>query len=75
MCCSYLHMYAAMSDVEQKSDEGHVHMFTHTHTHTHTPTCFPCPHMSPGCGSTYDCAMNAQMHIQKYTDETVHIHL
>ena len=35
MCCSYLHMYAAMSDVEQKSDEGHVHMFTHTHTHTH----------------------------------------
>ena len=29
-------MYAAMSDVEQKSDEGHVHMFTHTHTHTHT---------------------------------------
>lgn len=31
MCCRYLHIYAAIGDVERKTDKGHVCMHAHTH--------------------------------------------
>lgn len=54
----------------KKNSQGsrvHVQAPRHTHTHTHSYTWFPCPHMSPGCGSTDSCA-------HQYSDTCAKIH-
>lgn len=74
--CRYLHIYAAMGDVEIKIHRGHVCMFTHLDTHMHIHTHTSHVHTCPLAVEAHTILhTNTQMHVQKYTAATVHIHL